>query len=292
MTQQMVGIIGLGNMGKGMAQSLLRAGYQVVGTDLGESQRQSARELGVKIVDDVKSLCAETDTIFLSLPMAKHVQAVVTGAGGIIESAQPQTLVIDTTTSEPDITVALAAQLAEHGHSMLDCPVSGGPSGAAAGSMVMVLGGEAESLERARPILEALTARIVHLGKSGNGHVAKLINNLLCATHLITTAEAVRLGQEAGLDSEALINGLNAGSGRSAISEVNFPRWILNDEYSSGFTMQLMRKDVRLASELIKKVGLDLPISQQAATIWKDSESTIPDLEDFNRIIKTAGLGE
>ena len=292
MNKNTLGIIGLGRMGNGMAQSLLREGFSVFGTDIGEAQRQSAKDIGVTVVADIKALCAESSVIILSLPMAKHVQAVVKGKDGIIDCAQPNTLIIDTSTSEPEVTRALWVELNQLGHQLLDCPVSGGPAGAEAGTMVMVVGGERSSLERAKLYLDALSSKVVYMGKSGNGHAAKLINNLLCAAHLVTTAEAVALGTKAGLDPEDLIAGLNAGSGRSAISEVNFPRWILNQSFDSGFTMQLMRKDVRLAKNMIGEMGLDLPLAQQVAEIWAQSEENIPDQDDFNCIIKNTSLGE
>ncbi len=292
MNKKTIGIVGLGRMGNGMAQSLLRNGFKVFGTDIGEAQRQAAREIGVNVVADIKALCVESSVIILSLPMAKHVQAVVKGKGGIIDCAQPKTLVIDTSTSEPEVTRTLSIELDQLGHQLLDCPVSGGPAGAEAGTMVMVVGGEVSSLERAQLYLDALSSKVVYMGKSGNGHAAKLINNLLCAAHLVTTAEAVALGIKAGLDPADLIAGLNAGSGRSAISEVNFPRWILNKSFNSGFTMQLMRKDVRLAKNMIGEMGLELPMAKQVAEIWAQSEENIPDQADFNCIIKNAGLGE
>lgn len=292
MNKKTIGIVGLGRMGNGMAQSLLRNGFKVFGTDIGEAQRQAAREIGVNVVADIKALCAESSVIILSLPMAKHVQEVVKGKGGIIDCAQPKTLIIDTSTSEPEVTRALSIELDQLGHQLLDCPVSGGPAGAEAGTMVMVVGGEVSSLERAQLYLDALSSKVVYMGKSGNGHAAKLINNLLCAAHLVTTAEAVALGTKAGLDPTDLIAGLNAGSGRSAISEVNFPRWILNQSFDSGFTMQLMRKDVRLAKNMIGEMGLELPMAKQVAKIWAQSEENIPDQADFNCIIKNAGLGE
>lgn len=292
MTNGNIGIVGLGRMGNGMAQSLLRKGFKVFGTDIGEAQRQAAKEVGVNVVADIKALCTESNVIILSLPMAKHVQAVVKGKGGIIDCAQPNTLIIDTSTSEPEVTRVLAIELDQLGHQLLDCPVSGGPAGAEAGTMVMVVGGERSSLERAQLYLDALSSKVVYMGKSGNGHAAKLINNLLCAAHLVTTAEAVALGTKAGLDPADLIAGLNAGSGRSAISEVNFPRWILNQSFDSGFTMQLMRKDVRLAKNMIGEMGLELPLAQQVAEIWSQSETNIPDQDDFNCIVKNAGLGD
>lgn len=292
MTNGNIGIVGLGRMGNGMAQSLLRKGFKVFGTDIGETQCQAAKEIGVNVVADFKALCTESSVIILSLPMAKHVQAVVKGKDGIIDCAQPNTLIIDTSTSEPEVTRALSRELDRLGHQLLDCPVSGGPAGAEAGTMVMVVGGERSSLERAQLYLDALSSKVVYMGKSGNGHAAKLINNLLCAAHLVTTAEAVALGTKAGLDPADLIAGLNAGSGRSAISEVNFPRWILNQSFDSGFTMELMRKDVRLAKNMIGEMGLELPLAQQVAEIWSQSEENIPDQDDFNCIVKNASLGE
>jgi len=289
MTQKTVGIIGLGRMGSGMAQSLLREGFKVFGTDVGDTQRQAATDIGVHVVHDIKNLCAESSVIILSLPMAKHVQAVIEGNDGLIDHAQPNTLVIDTSTSEPDVTRALSTMLAASGHQLLDCPVSGGPAGAKAGTMVMLVGGESAALERAQTYLDALSAKVVYMGASGNGHAAKLINNLLCAAHLVTTAEAIALGAKAGLNPESLIDGLNAGSGRSAISEVNFPRWILSDSFDSGFTMELMRKDVRLAKNMIEEMGLALPVAEQIADIWAQSATTIADDKDFNCIVNNAG---
>jgi len=161
MGNQTIGIIGMGSMGNGMAQTLLREGFTVFGTDIGEAQREAAQAIGVNVVPDIQSLCAEARVILLSLPMATHVQAVVTGPGGLIENAQAESIIIDTSTSEPEVTRELAAKLKALGHSFLDSPVSGGPAGAAAGTMVMVVGGELVDLDTVRPFLEALSSNIV-----------------------------------------------------------------------------------------------------------------------------------
>lgn len=287
-----VGIIGLGNMGSGMAQTLLRHGYEVAGLDVGAKQQQLARSLGVNVVVDIAKLCSLTKVIFLSLPMAKHVSQVISGEGGIMQHAQANTLIIDTSTSEPKVTRALATLLEPTGHQLLDCPVSGGPAGAMAGTMVMLVGGKADAFKRAGAYLDVLSAKVVYMGASGNGHAAKLVNNLLCAAHLVTMAEAVALGTKAGLNAQDLITGLNAGSGRSAISEVNFPRWILNQTYDSGFTMALMRKDVGLAKALITDMGLTLPMSEHVAQVWAASEDNLAGEKDFNHIVTHCGLGE
>ena len=198
MQRKQVGIIGLGNMGCGMAQTFLREGFEVWGVDLDVSQKTAARNLGVHIVENIEALCKATHVIVLSLPTAKHVQSVIQGSDGIMEYAQPKTLVLDTSTSEPEVTRVLASELKAQGHQLLDCPVSGGPAGASSGTMVILVGGDQQALEQAHDYLEVLSSKVVYLGESGNGHVAKLINNLLCAAHLVTTAEAVVLGKQSG----------------------------------------------------------------------------------------------
>jgi len=291
MSKNTIAVIGLGNMGLAMCQSLLRAGFKVYGTDLARDQCKAAQALGVCVIDNIPQLCVATDVILLSLPAVQHVRQVILGEQGLIHLALPASLIIDTSTSEPAVTRELAEKLASKGFSMLDAPVSGGPAGAAAGSMVMVVGGSKAALARATPFFAALCSKVVHLGENGSGHAAKLINNLLCAAHLISTAEAISLGKKAGLDPAKLLEGLNAGSGRSAISEVNYPRWILNASFNSGFSMQLMRKDVGLAAQLIEQMGLDLPLSALVTSAWGDSGSQIADSEDFNAIVKTVDGG-
>lgn len=291
MTEQAIGVVGLGSMGLGMVKSLLRAGFQVIGTDLNQAQCDAAAEAGATIVDDIQSLCQQSSTILLSLPMTKHVQQVILADNGILAHAQPETLIIDTSTSEPDVTRKLASTLQQQGHSLLDAPVSGGPAGATAGTLVMVIGGQAHDLTRARPYLDALTAKIVHLGDSGSGHAAKLINNLLCAAHLLTTAEALALGRNAGLDPAKLLEGINAGSGRSAVSEVNYPRWILDGGFDSGFTMGLMRKDVRLAQQLVEQMDQTMPMSALIGELWAASSNALADNEDFNQITTISDKG-
>lgn len=284
-----VAVIGLGNMGQGMCATLLRAGFEVWGTDIGATQRQAAADLGVNVVNSIAQLCAVSQLFILSLPKAEHVEAVIAGEGGILAHAQANTLVMDTSTSKPEVTQSLAIQMQQQGHTLLDTPVSGGPAGAHAGTMVMLVGGDEGALPRANPILQALSSQWVHLGASGSGHGAKLINNLLCAAHLITTAEAVALGQKAGLDAAKLLAGINAGSGRSGVSEVNFPKWVLSDSFDSGFTMGLMRKDLGLATEYIEANGMQLDLAQQVLQRWQASAEQLADGEDFNRIVELVG---
>jgi 3-hydroxyisobutyrate dehydrogenase len=204
--------------------------------------------------------------------------------GGLLQRRDRKVIVIDTSTSDPGTTRRLAAQLAEVGHGLLDAPVSGGPSGAAEGTLTMMVGGDAGDFALAEPVLAAMSARAVHVGPSGAGNIVKLVNNLLVAAHLITTGEALRLSEAAGLSAQEAIAVVNTATGRSAISEVMAPRWILTNSFDSGFSAGLMRKDVRLALELAAESGITLPLSAHVAEIWRETTDTIPDTADFTRM--------
>jgi 3-hydroxyisobutyrate dehydrogenase len=280
-----IGIIGLGNMGRGMAMSLRRGGFTVLGFDAAAATRERLANEGIAIAEDIGAICAEADVIVLSLPTAAIVEAVVGGEGGIAEAGRAGLVIVDTSTSHPDTSRKLAARLAEKGIGFVDAPVSGGPAGALAGTMTMVIGGAEADVARVMPVLEAMSATRVLVGPVGAGHATKIINNLLCAAHLLTAAEAVRLARAAGLDPARMLEGINAGSGRSGVTLVNYPKWILNEAFDSGFTMQLMRKDVRLAAQVIGELGLALPLAAETARLWQESAATIGDAEDFNRIV-------
>jgi 3-hydroxyisobutyrate dehydrogenase len=280
-----VGIIGLGAMGRGMAFSLRRAGHEVIGYDAAAGTREALQQDGIRMTDGIAPLCGQADVLILSLPNADIVEAVVAGDGGILAHARPGLLVIDTSTSHPATTRRLAALMINAGMALIDAPVSGGPNGAHAGTMTMVIGGADTDIARALPLLEVMSAKRVHVGSVGAGHVVKIVNNLLCAAHLLTGAEALRIAREAGVDAERLLEGINAGSGRSGVTMTNLPTWVLNGAFDSGFTMKLMRKDVRLASQFIAELGIYLPLAADTAKIWAESENSIGDSEDFNRIV-------
>ncbi len=286
-----VGVIGLGNMGRGMLHSLRRGGHAVIGHDALAATRDRLTEEGFAISPTIADLCAGCDILILSLPTAAIVETVVAGEGGILDHASAGSIVVDTSTSHPDTSRALANRLADRGVGFVDAPVSGGPKGAISGTMTMVMGGSEAHVAALEPVLAVMTAKRVHVGPVGAGHVTKIINNLLCAAHLLTGAEAARLAREAGVDPERVLEGVNAGSGRSGVIQVNFPTWILNGAFDSGFTMKLMRKDVALAAQLMAELGLSMPMADQTARIWSDSMATIADDADFNRIVSLQMTG-
>jgi 3-hydroxyisobutyrate dehydrogenase len=285
-TQQTLGVVGLGRMGLGMAANLAAKGFPTLGVDPSAERCALARRAGVTVVATPAELFAACDVVIASLPTADHVVEVVEGEGGFLARAPAGAVFVDTSTSEASVSRRLAAAAAASGLGFVDAPVSGGPAGAEAGTLTMMIGGDPAHLATATPALEAISGKRLHVGASGAGNVAKLVNNLLVGAHLLTVSEAVRLSEAAGVPAADVLAVVNAASGRSAVSEVNYPRWVLNGAFDSGFTMGLMRKDVRLAAALVAETGVDLPVSDLVARIWADSAARLADGVDFNRIVQ------
>lgn len=271
-----VGLVGLGRMGAAMASRLVETGADVAGYDLDPARG------GLPHLADVAA-----PVVILSLPEEKAVAAVL---ATLLPALPAGAVIADTSTLSPLAARDFAGQASARGIAYLDTPVSGGPAGAAAGTLTVMAGGEAAALAAARPVLDRVAARILHVGGPGAGQVAKLVNNLLVATHLVAAGEALRIGRLAGVEPEALLPVINAASGRSAATEVNLPRWVL-PEVESGFTAGLMRKDVRLAMELAQALGAAPAACARAAAVWADAP--VADREDFNRVaaVLLAGQG-
>ncbi|SAK96957.1 6-phosphogluconate dehydrogenase [Caballeronia hypogeia] len=281
-----VGVIGLGNMGRGMALSLKRGGYNVLGFDAAPGVAEKLQEEGVQARASIADITRDSDVLILSLPTSDIVEKVVLGEGGVASNAKPGLIVVDTTTADPNSTRKVAAALGEVKVGLVDGPVSGGPKGAATATMTMVLGGSDEDVAAVEPILAVMSAKRVHVGPVGAGHVTKIINNLLTGVHLLATSEAIRAAEAVGVNPEKLVEALNGGSGRNSSTLTNYPTWIFNDKFDSGFTMKLMRKDVRLAMELLKSVNANAPIAKETGRLWAKSADSIGDAEDFNRIVQ------
>lgn len=277
------GVIGLGAMGLPMAKTLASKGFEVIGFDLSEERRALAAAAGIALAESPAEVVARAGVVVFSLPKAEHVQAVV-AASGLLEAGLSRRIVIDTSTSEPGVSRALATALAARGHGFLDAPVSGGPAGAAAGKLSFMAGGDEADFNAAEPQLSALGAKILHVGPSGAGNVAKLVNNMLVACHMLTTAEGLRLAEAAGVPDTEALRVINAATGRSALSEIHFPTWVLSEAFDSGFSSGLMRKDLRLALELAAQTGAELPLAQLARRLWSEEVSGVADSEDFTRL--------
>ena len=248
-----LGYVGLGAMGGALARRLmLKHKLRVF-----DARPQAVAEFagnGAIPVQDAASLARECDIVMLCLPRSADVRDVIFGSGGLIEGLEPGKIVIDQTTGDPDETRAMAAELAERGITLVDAPVSGGPAGADAGTIAIMVGGAVETFEAVKPALESISPNVMHVGDIGNGHVVKLVNNTIAAVNRVGMLEAVAMGRKYGLSLETMNDVINKSSGRSGATERVLPA-LLAGKASSNFALALMLKDVSLATQLGSKCG-------------------------------------
>lgn len=275
-----IAVVGLGQMGAGIAASLARAGRAVLGVDPGTD----ADLPGVERVSLPEAL-DRCEVLVLSLPGPAQVEAVLAGPDGLLARDAPPRLVIDTSTSDPVLTRDLGARLAASGHVLADAPVSGGPSGAREGALTVFLGCADDQLDRVQAQLTPLVGQLTHVGGVGAGHTAKLVNNLLCGIHLSAAREAWHIARAGGIDPSRLFAAVNRASGRSAVTEVNVPRWVLTGSYDSGFPVGLMARDVGLAADMARQLGLTTPMSATAVAQWERLLDDVGPDADFNRMV-------
>ncbi|MFC3995049.1 NAD(P)-dependent oxidoreductase [Nocardiopsis sediminis] len=281
-----VGVIGLGVMGGGMAATLVRAGFEVLGLDPDPGRSAVAAGNGVTPVSAPAELAGRADRVVLSLPGAAEVAETVPA---LLAGGAPG-LIVDTTTSDPDTTRAMASLAAGAGTGYIDAPVSGGRTGAETGTLGAFVGGSDDAVHAAASVLDALTGgRAVHVGGPGAGNVAKLLNNALCAAQLGLVGEAVAAGAGYGLDPDRLIAALGAASGRSAVTEVNYPKWILPGTFDSGFPVRLMSRDVALCLDVIGRSGAEPGLLNAAGNLWAQAAERLDPAADFNRVAVLAG---
>src|SRR3954451_7007817 len=194
--------IGLGNMGGPMAANLVDSGTPVRGCSPSARPPASAGERGVQVVGSVAEAVRDADVVFTMLPKGEHVREVLTAPDGVLANIKPGTLVVDESTIDIEVTRELHETVAKAGARFLDAPVSGGVSGAAAGTLTIMVGGAAEDLDQVRSLLDVLGGKVVHAGDAGNGQAAKIVNNMMCGVILGVTCEAAVLSERLGLDPQ------------------------------------------------------------------------------------------
>ena len=265
-------------MGAHMVRNLAAAGHEV---RIYARTPSRAEGLPATAVPSAREAAEGADVFCSIVTDSPDVREVVADA---LRAADPPALFIDMSTIAPAAARAIAAEVEAAGAMYVDAPVSGGPAGARSGTMTMLIGGDEAALRAVRSTLQRLAATIVHVGGPGAGHAAKIANNMLCAANLSLVAEATKMAAAEGVAPEKLMEAVNAGSGRSGVSEVNFPRWVLSQSFDSGFTMGLMRKDVALAAALAAETGVATPAFGPIAQLWADSSKTLPDDAVFNEM--------
>jgi 3-hydroxyisobutyrate dehydrogenase len=289
MAEASVAFIGLGNMGLPMARRLLDAGHSVLGYDAAESARDAfAADERAAIADSAGDAVASAPIVILMLPSSAIVEAVLIDEG-VLEQIAPGSTLIDMGSSEPLRTRALAERAAACGVELVDAPVSGGVRGALDGTLTIMVGGGEAAAERCRPLLEALGRSVVHAGPTGAGHALKALNNLLSASHLLASVEAVKIGRAFGLDPRLMVETINTSTGRSASTERKLPEFILPESYTSGFSLRLMVKDIGIAVSLGEGLGLHPALAEQVLAMWQEAADALPTDADHTEIARWVG---
>jgi 3-hydroxyisobutyrate dehydrogenase len=270
-----IGFIGLGNMGGPMARNLAKAGHRVQGFDVVPAAVARAAEGGVDAAATVDAAIAGADTIVTMLPEGRHVRDAYLGDGGILASAAPSALLIDSSTIDVETARAVAERAAQRGFDMVDAPVSGGVAGATAGTLTFMVGGAPKAFARAKTLLSAMGRNIVLAGGPGAGQAAKMCNNMILGVSMIAVCEAFALAEKVGLEPQKLFEVCSTASGQcwSLTTYCPVPGPVptspANRGYAAGFTAAMMLKDLELARSSAEATGTATALGQHAADLYR-----------------------
>lgn len=273
MTQ--IAFIGLGHMGLPMARNLLNAGHSLSVFDLVASAVDELAAQGARAACSSADAVSAAEVVISMLPASRHVEGLYLGDAGLLSVIAPGSLVLECSTIAPEAARKVHQAAAARGIALLDAPVSGGTAGAAAGTLTFMVGGDAATLERARPILANMGKNIFHAGPEGAGQVAKVCNNQLLAVHMIGTAEAMALGVANGLDPATLAEIMRQSSGGNwSLEKYNpwpgvMPNAPASKDYRDGFAAELMAKDLGLAQEAAQATASSTPMGALALQLYR-----------------------
>ena len=273
MTQ--IAFIGLGHMGLPMARNLLNAGHSLSVFDLVASVVDELAAQGARAASSAADAVSAAEVVISMLPASRHVEGLYLGDAGLLSVITPGSLVLECSTIAPEAARKVHQAAAMRGIALLDAPVSGGTAGAAAGTLTFMVGGDAATLERARPILANMGKNIFHAGPEGAGQVAKVCNNQLLAVHMIGTAEAMALGVANGLDPATLAEIMRQSSGGNwSLEKYNpwpgvMPNAPASKGYRDGFAAELMAKDLGLAQEAAQTTASSTPMGALALQLYR-----------------------
>ena len=268
-----VGFVGLGVMGQPMAANLAREGFQV----------RSYDRNGNGTCRSIAEAAKGADLLITMLPDGEAVREVVLEA---LPALARGAIVVDMSSSDPAGTRALGVALAEKHISLIDAPVSGAVVGAREATLTIMVGGEKAAFQKAKPVLRALGKQIFHVGPLGAGHAVKALNNYLGAAGTLAGFEALLIARAFGLEPKPMLEAINASTGRNSTTERKIGRDVLTGAYASGFKLALMAKDVGIAAELAKGLGVETPYLDQTLRMWREAQKALPAGADHSEIYK------
>lgn len=281
-----LGFIGLGKMGRPMAKNLLKAGYQLFVYNRSIQAVNELVESGAVAASSPAQVGKEAEVVFLCLPIGRDVENIVGGEDGLLTTLPKGALVIDHSTISPEDSRRVYEFCLEKGAGFLDAPVSGGVTGAENGSLSIMVGGDRDQYERAKPFLEILGKNISYLGSAGSGNVMKLINNLLVGISNAALAEAFVLGKKSGLDPHQVFDILSNATGDSAMLRRNLSNFILKDQYEPAFTLDMLNKDMALVEEMALNQGVRLLLGSLAHQISREAAFSGFGSLDMSAVVK------
>ncbi len=280
-----IGFIGTGVMGASMVRHLLQADYEVSVYNRTKSKADPLIEDGAKWLDTPKEIAEQSDIIFTIVGYPEDVEKVYLGEEGVFEGLAAGKIIVDMTTSTPALAETLAEKAADIGVSSLDAPVSGGDVGAKEGTLTVMVGGDAETFEKVRPVIETFSSELRLFGKAGSGQHTKMANQIMVAGTMVGMTEMFAYAKEAGLELSEVIKTVNGGAAQNR-SLGNYGPRILAEDYTPGFFVKHFVKDLKIALAEAEKMNLDLPGTQQAYDLYKQLEDAGHGDEGTQSLIK------
>jgi 3-hydroxyisobutyrate dehydrogenase-like beta-hydroxyacid dehydrogenase len=288
MSARQLGFVGVGRMGSLMAGRLLEAGHEVTIHDTSETAVARLEQRGARRASSPAEVASQAETVLVSLPTPDVVRTVALAASGLIAGTRIKTF-IDLSTTGPRVAMEVAEALAAKGIAAVDAPVSGGPAGAEKGTLAVMVACPRALADELRPVLDVI-GKVFWIGdKPGMGQTMKLVNNLLSASALAITSEAMVLGSKAGLDPAIMIDVINAGSGRNTATQDKFPRCVLPRRFDFGFATELLYKDVRLCLEEGDALGVPMIVGnavKHLLAVTKASRGPGSDITEVVRVVE------
>ncbi|MBM4025959.1 MAG: 2-hydroxy-3-oxopropionate reductase [Planctomycetes bacterium] len=255
-----IGFIGLGIMGKPMAQNLVKAGYELTVFDILSERMDDLVRAGARRGASGKDVAAQSEVVITMLPNSPHVREAVLGPGGVLEGAKPGTILVDMSSIAPLASQEIAAQAREKGVAMLDAPVSGGEPKAIAGTLAIMVGGPQETFDQVKDILAKMGSSVTRVGEIGSGNVTKLANQIIVALNIAAMSEALVLATKAGVNPEKVFQAIRGGLAGSAVLDAKAPL-ALKGNFKPGFRIELHIKDMANALDTAHELGVPVPLS-------------------------------
>ena len=280
-----IGLIGLGLMGRPMGMNLLKAGYALTVWNRTPSRADELVAAGAKLAQSPQEVAAACDFLLTIVSDPPAIDEVLWGPRGVMQALQAGSIYVDSSTISPALARKIAADCAARGARFLDAPVTGGDWGARKGELVFMIGGDAETLKEAEPILSVMGKKLFYLGPHGAGQIIKLAMNMILALQVDALAEALALTTRAGIPGEKLVEVLQSSMARSGVLDVKAPN-LLKGQYVPSFPLRLMHKDLGLALDLANQLGVGLPATAAAREIYSSVKGAAKEDLDYSAVMK------